>query len=303
MRVFQAKVTGYPAVNPGLQLQSIKLDVDHIFCESQSLAFDTAKDYPSVHHRQGDSVPKRNFDDPERLAGKIRELREALKLNQRQFSNRLGVSQANVSRWESGTLRPESQHLMKIAELAKDKPDSLYFMMAAGVPSGYFMGDQKYSAENLPSEIVSSVSPDPPAPVYQVPLLRDPAAAGTPRAMEEGEIESFIPFLKSWAPRGSALVAVRVRGDSMDPLVLDNYIVFVDTSQRDHKRLTGRMVLAHDSNGTTLKWLRNSGDIYMLVAQNTSPRFPITVLTQEDGWGIVGVVIMWIGEPPISKRK
>ncbi len=249
-------------------------------------------------------MPKRSFDDPEKLASKIREVRaDVLKLNQRQFSNRLGVSQANVSRWESGVLRPEAETLMKIANLVQDRAEHLYFMMAAGVPTGFFMGDPKYVGASLPSELMSSIAPEPIAPVYQVPLLRDAAAAGTPRLMDEKSIESFLPFLKSWAPRGSALVAVRVIGDSMEPLIQDNYIVIVDTAQRDIKKLTGRMVLAQDGSGATIKWLRQSEDIYMLVAQNTSPRFPITILKPEGEWSILGAIIMWLGEPPTSKRK
>ena len=248
-------------------------------------------------------MPRRNLDDPERLAGRIRGLRERLELNQREFANRLEASQANVSRWESGALRPEAQHLMKIADLANGHEDSLYFMLAAGVPSSFFMGDARWKNGILPSEILSSASPNPPEPSYQVPLLSDPAAAGTPRAIDARQVETHVPFLKSWAPAGSSLVAVRARGDSMAPLILDNYIVFVDTAQHDHRKLAGRMVLARDSDGCTFKWLRNSGPTYMLVAQNTSPRFPITVLRDGEDWGIVGAVVNWIGAPPTSKRK
>jgi SOS-response transcriptional repressor LexA len=235
------------------------------------------------------------------LAEKIKSARkELLKMSQLQFSNRLGVSQSNVSKWESGQLEPESQHLMRLANLLSGKVESFYFLEEAGVPSGFFMGDPKYAEGVLPSEIASASAP--PTPFYQVPLLRDSAAAGTPRAIEDDEIESYVPCLKASVPRGSALVALRVEGDSMSPLLCDGYIVIIDTAQRDPKKLVGKMVAARDASGVTIKWLRKDNDLYMLVPQHTSPRFPITVLREGDGWGIVGAVVQWLGFPPAGKK-
>lgn len=226
--------------------------------------------------------------------------RNVLKLTQAEFATRMDVSQANVSKWESGKLEPETHHLMKLASLLDGRTESLYFLEAAGVPAGFFMGDPRYAEDIMPSEFGGSALPVP--PLYQVPLLRDAAAAGTPRAMEENEIEAYIPVLKSWMPRGSALVAMRVSGDSMSPILLDSYVVVIDMAQRDPKKLVGKMVAARSTSGVTIKWLRNDSGIYMLIPQHTSPRFPIAVLNEGDGWGIVGAVVHWMGFPPAARK-
>ena len=297
---FEPETAGNPAKEAELKFESNEVRVCHLSCESHNVALDSPKNYSYVNICQGESVA---FAEPtlsRTLAEKIQSVRKSvLKMSQLQLSNRLGVSQSNVSKWESGTLRPETQHLMALANLLKNDVSQFYFMEAAGVPSGFFSDDPRYSEGNLPSEILST---QPPEPQFQVPLLRDSAAAGTTRAIEDGQIETFIPCLKQWMPRGSALVAVRVTGDSMTPLLQDGYVVVLDTAQRDAKKLVGKMVAARDSNGVTIKWLRRDNDLYMLVPQHTSPRFPISVLREEEGWGIVGAVVQWLGFPPTPKR-
>ena len=235
------------------------------------------------------------------LAERIQTARkEILDLSQRDLATRLDVSQSNVSKWESGALVPEAHHLMNLATLLEGRAESLYFLEAAGVPAEYFNGDPRYTDSSMPSEFISGAVPIP--AMYQVPLLRDAAAAGTPRAIEEGQIEMMIPVLKSWAPRGSALVAFRVAGESMLPILFDSYVVVVDTAQRDPKRLTSKIVAARVGDGVTVKWLRKHGGIYMLVPQNTSARFPITVLKEDEDCGIVGAVVTWYGFPSAVKN-
>lgn len=55
----------------------------------------------------------------------IREIREALGLNQSKFAEKLGTVQTVVSRWESGTRRPNIDSLKKIAALYGCKVDDI----------------------------------------------------------------------------------------------------------------------------------------------------------------------------------
>ncbi len=47
---------------------------------------------------------------------RLRELREEKGLSQRQLSTLTGISQANLSRWESGTIIPNVLDCWKLAE-------------------------------------------------------------------------------------------------------------------------------------------------------------------------------------------
>jgi SOS-response transcriptional repressor LexA len=135
-----------------------------------------------------------------------------------------------------------------------------------------------------------------------VRLLKDPAAAGTPRAINEKDVDEVLPLPKSLCPNADHLVCIRVEGDSMSPILEAGYIVAIDTSQVDPRRLHGNMVAARaPDGGVTIKWLRKSGKDLMLIPQHTSMRHQPVVLpaTEEDHeWGIVGRVLWWLGTPP-----
>lgn len=52
---------------------------------------------------------------------KIKYIREQLKMSQREFSEKIGYSQASVAQWELGQKNPKFEALTSIFELAKSK--------------------------------------------------------------------------------------------------------------------------------------------------------------------------------------
>ncbi|MCU1308251.1 MAG: putative prophage repressor, partial [Acidobacteriaceae bacterium] len=210
---------------------------------------------------------------------KIKGLRTvALRLTQGAMAKAVGVSQGAVAQWEGGTAFPEPKYLVKMAEMATDPADSQWFMRAAGIP-------EKAGPEERSSDLL------------EIPLFRDAAAAGTARVIDESEIESYISVPRQFM-RGGKIVALKVKGDSMSPLILENHVVFVDVNDRDPRRLVEKMVAARDDGGVTIKWLRQDGAQFVLVPQHTAKRNRVRVFKAEDDVGIVGRVVKWIGEPP-----
>jgi SOS-response transcriptional repressor LexA len=131
-----------------------------------------------------------------------------------------------------------------------------------------------------------------------VPLLRDAAAAGSPRMIEQAEVEDTLVIPRRWCPHPENTTCIRVSGRSMYPVLDDGYIVAVDTFLVEFSHLVERMVAARDpEGGITIKWLRKVGDDYMLIPQHTSPEYPPALISREPGWKIVGEVIWWIGKP------
>jgi len=208
-------------------------------------------------------------------------------MKQSEFAELFGVTQVAISNWEKGENPPSTAALARLATLTSDE-DLRQMLLAetgieslAGTPSG---------------------RPKVPDMVRAIPMLRDPVAAGTPRATDEREVEQTLVLPKMWFPPGGELYAVKVAGESMAPIINDGYIVIINTSQRDPKRLIERMVAAREGDGVTIKWLRKDGDIYMLVPQHVSPRYQVRVMRPEGDFSIVGAVVRWIGEPPPVRK-
>jgi len=237
--------------------------------------------------------------------------RKKLKLGQIEFADALGTTQPNVSKWERGVYRPAPDVFVKIAGMV-DGADKFFWWEEAGLPAEYFMGT---ADQTMPSELVratETVIAESFAPVGDranktadaalVPLLAGAAAAGSPLAIDGHDVVEYLAFPKKMLPDAGTIVAVKVKGDSMAPLVNDGDTVLIDLTDRDPKKLAGKMVAAHDGTGVTVKFLRRDKHDFLLVPYNISPRHDVMMFRPSDGWSIVGAVVLWIGRPRNHKR-
>ncbi len=220
----------------------------------------------------------------EEIARRLKALRVQRGWNQTQLAEACAVTQTQISRWEHAQDRPNSPAMAKLALMAAEA-DRDWWLSQAGLSGLGLTGAESADGD-----------------VRNIPLLRDPAAAGTPRVVEEKEIERQIPFPSDWLPRGGKIYALKIKGDSMSPVIEPDTIVLVDIAQRDAAKLVGRMVVAREGNGITVKWLRKDHDIYLLVPQHVSLRHPVRIMQPESDLSIVGVVVKWIGEPPPARK-
>jgi SOS-response transcriptional repressor LexA len=213
-------------------------------------------------------------------------------MNQARFAEVLGTTQSNVSKWEKGAYPPSPELFIKISELLHGRAEALFFLEEAGVPKGYFEGTGAFADETFSTRFIEKQ-----VDVIQVPLLHDRAAAGAGRAIDERDIELHVPMLKSHMPPGARVIALRVKGDSMAPVLLEGYVVFINLNARDPRRLIGHMVAAVEGEGVTIKWLRRSKKTLLLVPQHISPRHEVRAFSDESELRIVGEVVKWIGYP------
>ena len=192
----------------------------------------------------------------------------------------LSVTQGQVAKWEGKKQTPPGQVFAALARIAPEDEQAMWLEMA-GV---------KVQAE-LPKL------------TRTIPILRDAAAAGTPRAIDESEIEETLAIPQQWLGKGGAIYGVRIQGESMSPILESGFLVLIDVARRDPKYLAGKMVAARNGDGVTVKWLRKqSDDLYLLVPQNTAPQFPIVAMQAGDGWSIVGEIVMWLGTPDAVRK-
>jgi transcriptional regulator with XRE-family HTH domain len=195
-----------------------------------------------------------------RVAQEIRALRESLKLSQAELARRCDVTQQAVSQWESGTDTPKPNALWRLAEIAATSEGSRrFFEREIARASGIADADEQRAGalrnflSGKAGRRTSSVSRASGSAGIAIPLLKDSIAAGTPRAMDEKNIERELLIPQEWLPAanrsGKGLVAVRVAGDSMSPIIEPGYVVLIDTQAKDPRKLLNKMVAAREDEG------------------------------------------------------
>ena len=315
----RSRLAGDPTVSSDHEIEADPLGGLVLLCGGYDVAHCETDTIPALLNESRDNravppITKQGVVSVPRWAARITAARQKLGFNQTEFAKKLNVTQSNVSKWEKGTNRPVPDAFVRIAGLT-DGLDKFYFLEEAGIPKSYFIDEAVQAVPSKVAEAMDRVVTEamtgiaenasiPRIDMVFIPLLADAVAAGNPRTINERDIEQVIPMPTSWLPSRSKLYAVRVDGDSMDPVLKDGDIVVIDTSKQNAKKLVDHMVAARVGEGVTIKYLRSDGVHLMLVPQHTSVRHPIKILTadQED-WNIVGEVVKCISDPPKPKRR
>jgi hypothetical protein len=88
-----------------------------------------------------------------------------------------------------------------------------------------------------------------PADFVPIPLL--PVHAATPGEpgdnnvdLEQVRPEAMLAAPIDWCPNPKSTIGLRVKGNWMSPLILDRYIIAVDTLDVHHDKLVGQIVVA-----------------------------------------------------------
>lgn len=178
-----------------------------------------------------------------------------LKLTMKEVADRVGVSEGTISRWESG----------EIANMRRDK--IMLLAQALQLSPGVIMGWEDHDSPVPPA--YPNIHP---VAVKSFPLF-DGIAAGEPILMPDG-IDAYVDADEPIR----ADFALKVHGDSMEPLIQDGSIVFVRSQPTVE---TGQIAVVAIDSDATLKRFYRSGDTITLVAEN--PRYPPMVFTAESG--------------------
>jgi SOS-response transcriptional repressor LexA len=241
----------------------------------------------------------------------IRDLRESLALNQGEFGSRLGFSAMAVSRWERGEQEPSAQAYIRIGNLARGT-SCWYFWERAGLHSENVLrvlptlekNTRRSKLQDL--EIVTAgISRKKPhdkiqlvaVPVLQVAATSHEEQGDVLQSLSEAPMESMVAAPKAWCPNPAHTSCLRVRGNSMAPLIQDGYLVAVDSSQISQNDLDGKIVIAwHKDVGLTISRLRLYDHTAVLVPENSE--FAAVTISAKQPWKIVATVLWWIGRAP-----
>jgi SOS-response transcriptional repressor LexA len=258
---------------------------------------------------------KSNPSVPADWAKSVVRLRSMLQLNQVDFGSAFHCSAMAVSRWERGVSEPPSHIYIEMGNLAGD-PLCWYFWGRAGLSREDLLRvvpqlQGRLRRARLPHlEIVAAGGgakirkTKTKLQLVGIPLLKSVAAAHGEKIAGDGDdllqdapVESMIAAPKDWCPNPLSISCLRVRGNSMSPLILDGYIVAVDSSQTQIDDLGGKIVIAwHRDKGLTVSRLNRFDHTVVLQSENAN--YESVTLSGKHKWKIVAKVLWWIGKAP-----
>lgn len=240
-------------------------------------------------------------------ARKIEDMRRDRKLSQEGFGGRVGVSAMAVSRWERGVSEPTGETYIRLGNLA-DAPLCWFFWKRAGLRLSDITrvlpdarqrttSNHVFDAQLVSAGSKKKISPEK-ADLVVIPFL--PVHAGTPGVqgdqhdLTDISAESVLAAPRDWCPNPASTVCLRVKGDSMSPLVLDGYIIAVDTSATENDNLVGQIVVAwHREQGLLVSRLIRFDHMDALVSDRRE--YDSVSITAGSDWRIVGKVLWWTG--------
>jgi SOS-response transcriptional repressor LexA len=241
-------------------------------------------------------------------ANRINALRLRMGLSQSELGKRLDASAMAVSRWERGVQEPPANINIQLGNLTGD-PECWYFWGRAGLHSDDLMRilpsiRSRLRRDRLPElrvvqAGVHQVLPKQKGQLVAIPLLPVVAAThggkGDPAiSLQQAVPEALLAAPNKWCPNPAYTSCLKVRGRSMMPLIHDGYIVVVDTSQTNRRKLYGQVIVAaHKEQGLIVSRLQRFDDTEVLVPENRE--YNSTALSAS--WRIVAKILWWIGRP------
>ncbi len=258
---------------------------------------------PAVYCCQEENVGSKEW------AGRAKKLRSSLHLSQGEFARTLGVTPVAVSQWERGRKEPSTDRYIQMAKMSPGF-DCWYFFEKAGLNRSdiYRLMPEIQATvldrvekqripeiKVLPAPKLKGGGPHKPgkARYFALPVLKDAAAAGAPRLVDEREVESYVIVPASQArPGPDWMTCIRVHGDSMEPILKEGYIVAVDSSVTDPRKLQKKMIVAYVDGAVTIKHLDRVGKQWVLTPENKACRQQ--PLGRNDR--IIGRVAWWYGQ-------
>jgi SOS-response transcriptional repressor LexA len=236
-------------------------------------------------------------------ADRLERLRQTLGISQAGLARRLHVSAMAPSRWERGINEPPAEIYIQLGKMVGE-PACWYFWEKAGLKKVDVLAVSTRTKKNAATKM--AVAPTPSAVIPSVGLRNTPTtthmcAIPLYTTSAEGKIDrdntaEVITAPKDWCKHPDDTYCIRLRNETMAPVLRDGTIVAVDQRERDKTKLDGKMVLAsHPQKGIVIHWLQRVNGAEMLVPEN---REHPAIYLAEGSWALLGKVVWWIAKAP-----
>jgi transcriptional regulator with XRE-family HTH domain len=239
---------------------------------------------------------------------KILAFRQALKLTQGELGKRLKTSAMAVSRWERGDAEPPGDAYIRLGNIAND-PLCWFFWGRAGLSTADVMRVLPTASRRLRQARIATVQVVhagaveslKPARFVGIPIL--PVRAAVPGAagddvsdLDQLKPEAIWAAPAEWCPNPAATISLRVVGNSMSPLILDGYIIAVDTSEFSRDDLVGQIVVARNTEEHRLLVSRLIRIDHTDALVSDQREHESVSLANGSSWRIIGKVLWWTGK-------
>jgi SOS-response transcriptional repressor LexA/DNA-binding XRE family transcriptional regulator len=239
---------------------------------------------------------------------KILAFREALKLTQGEFGKRLMASAMAVSRWERGQSEPPAGAYVRLGKIADDSL-CWFFWERAGLSTADVMRVLPIATRRLRDCRIASVQVVhagatgslEPARFVAIPILPVHAATPGEKSEEVADLDQIKPEAlwavpAEWCPNPARTISLRVKGNSMSPLILDGYIIAVDTSDISRDDLVGKIVVARNTEDKRLLVSRLIRFDHTDALVSDQRENQCLLLANGSSWRIIGRVLWWTGK-------
>jgi SOS-response transcriptional repressor LexA/DNA-binding XRE family transcriptional regulator len=250
-------------------------------------------------------------------ARKILDFRRDRKLTQGALAKELNTSAMAVSRWERAEAEPSAEGYIRLGRLAGD-PLCWFFWGRAGLSTADLMQILPVARRRLQSGGIANIQIVHAGAVkgqslksvdfVAIPLLPVHAATLGEVSEEVADLDQLKPEAiwaapAAWCPNPVKTVSLRVKGNSMSPLILNGYIIAVDTSDISQDKLLGQIVVAWNAKAKRLLVSRLIRFDHTDALVSDQREYQTVSLSPKSGWRIVGRVLWWTGRPGDSGAK
>jgi len=177
---------------------------------------------------------------------KLKEIREALDWTQHELAEKIGTSYQNVSHWENGTRNIAQRYLLAISEVTGRSVDEILGLDQSQMPKVQLMGYVGAGAEVFP---------------------HDDYMKGDGLEKLEMPISGRINI------PAKEILAVRVKGESMMPVIQDGWVIYFHAVNCMEKCLRKLCVIKIKNGACYVKEMRRGTKPghYMLLSYNAAP--------------------------------
>lgn len=203
----------------------------------------------------------------------MKKARIAAGLSQKQVAVSLNVSPPTVSEWESGKQNPSAENLKKLSELYNVPVDYLLGLSDCCISiNSELSEDNAIKLQAYFNQIFAGIHDPSNPPRTLIPVVGT-VAAGLP-VFAEDDILDYEEVTPETAARGE-LFALRVKGSSMEPRIMEGDVVIV---RRQSTAVTGDTVVCKvNGDEATVKKIKIRPDGWTLLP--TNPAFDPLIFT------------------------
>ena len=196
-----------------------------------------------------------------------------------------GHTKANISHWETEKHSPNLQQMLAIAKITgKSLPASIIDGLRGSDPVVLFPGTLRV--------VVSDANDD---TFVQVPMVKLRLSAGVTGFNTEPEHHDggTVGMRRDWVERKrlnpASLIAILVKGQSMEPTLYEDDIVVINTA--DRKPVVGEVFAVNFNGEPVVKRMQKDGGRWWLASDNPDQRTYSRRACEGDSCLIIGRVV------------